>query len=77
MHGVQDTEELTWSHLITFQYPTHVHAREPLIKCDVHGKKTVEYAMDKKGIGFTPHFEALNVRQAKICQIFLSHVLSA
>ena len=59
--GVHDTEERTWRQLNIFQYPTYVHAREPRIKCDQHGKKTVDLPWDRKGSGFSLHFETLIV----------------
>ena len=50
-YGVCDTEERTWRHLNIFQYPTYVHAREPRIKCNEHGKKTVDLPWARKGSG--------------------------
>ena len=51
--------------LDVFQYPTYVHAREPRIKCDQHGKKTVDLPWARKGSGFSLHFEALIVEMGK------------
>lgn len=64
-YGVHDTEERTWRHLNIFQYPTYVHAREPRIKCNEHGKKTVDMPWARKGSGFSLHFEALVVEMGK------------
>ena len=63
--GVHNTEERTWRRLNIFQYPTYVHAREPRIKCDQHGKKTVDLPWDRKGSEFSLHFEALIVETGK------------
>jgi len=46
-------------------YPTHVHAREPRIKCNDHGKKTVDLRRARKGSGFSLHFEAMIVEIGK------------
>ncbi|QRF74545.1 Transposase [Thermoplasmatales archaeon] len=64
-YGVHDTEERTWRHLNVFQYPTYVHAREPRIKCDQHGKKTADLPWARKGSGFSLHFEAMVVEMGK------------
>ena len=56
--GVLETEERTWRHLNIFQYPAHVHAREPRIKPG-HGKKTVDLPWAGKGSRFTLHFKHL------------------
>lgn len=62
---VHDTKERTWRDLNIFQYPTHVHAREPRIKCDQHGKKIVDLPRTRKGSEFSTHFEALIVEMGK------------
>ena len=36
-----------------------MHAREPRIKCNDHGKKTVDLPWARKGSGFSLHFEAM------------------
>jgi transposase len=61
--GDYDTEEHTWRNLNVFQYPTYVHARDPGIRCDQHGKKTVDLPRARKGSGFSLHFEALVVER--------------
>ena len=48
-------------HLNIFQYPTYLHAREPGIKCNEHGKKTVDLPWARKGSGFSLRFEAMVV----------------
>ncbi len=64
-YGVHDTEERTWRHLNVFQYPTYVHAREPRIKCNEHGKKTVDLPWARKGSDFSLHFEAMIVEMGR------------
>ena len=64
-YGVYDTEERTWRHLNIFQYPTYVHAREPRIKCNEHGKKTIDLPWARKGSGFSLHFEAMVVEMCR------------
>jgi transposase len=64
-YGVHDTEERTWRHLNVFQYPTYVHARDPGIKCNEHGKKTVDLPWARKGRGFSLHFEAMIVEMGR------------
>ena len=64
-YGVHDTEERTWRHLNIFQYPAYVHAREPRIKCNEHGKKTVDLPWARKGSGFSLHFEAMVVEMCR------------
>ncbi len=65
LYGVHETEERTWRHLNIFQYPTYVHAREPRIKCNEHGKKTVNLPWARKGSGFSLQFEALVVEMSR------------
>jgi len=42
-----------------------VHAREPRIKCNDHGKKTVDLPWARKRSGFSLHFEAMIVEMGK------------
>ena len=42
-----------------------MHAREPMIKCGQHGKKTVDLPWARKGSGFSLHFEALIVEMGR------------
>ncbi len=65
LYGVHETDERTWRHLNIFQYPTYVHAREPRIKCNEHGKKTVDLPWARKGSGFSLHFEAMVVEMCR------------
>ena len=44
-----------------FQYPTYVHAREPRIKCNENGKRTVDLPWARNGSGYSLHFEAMIV----------------
>ena len=63
--GVHETEERIWRHLNIFQYPTYVHAREPRIKCNEPGRKTVDLPWARKGSGFPLHFEAMIVEMGR------------
>lgn len=54
-----------WSHLNIFQYLAYVHEREPRIKCDQHGKKTVDLPWTGNGSGFSLQFEALIVEMGR------------
>ncbi|MGP6208070.1 transposase family protein [Cuniculiplasma sp. SKW3] len=63
--AVHDTEDRTWRHLNVFQYSTYVHAGEPRIKCDQHGKKTVDLPWARKGSAFSLHYEALIVEMSR------------
>ena len=65
LYGVHETEERTWRHLNIFQYPAYVHAREPGIKCNEHGKKTVNLPWARKGSGFSLQFEALVLEMSR------------
>ena len=64
-YGVYDTEERIWRHLNIFQHSTYVHAREPRIKCNEHGKKTIDLPWARKGSGFSLHFEAMIVEMGR------------
>lgn len=59
--GVHDTEQRTWRHLNFFQHECHLTARQPRVKCQEHGVKTVEVPWARPGAGFTLLFEALVV----------------
>lgn len=56
--GVYDTTEREWRHLNFFQHQTHLHARQPRVKCPEHGVKTVEVPWSRPGAGFTLLMEA-------------------
>lgn len=55
---VHDTAERTWRHLNFFQHETHLHARQPRVRCPEHGVKTVEVPWARPGAGFTLLMEA-------------------
>ena len=42
-----------------------MHAREPRVKCNQHGKKTVDLPVARKGSGFSLHFEAMFVEMCR------------
>jgi transposase len=56
---VHDAEIRTWRHLNFFQYECYVHARQPRVKCEHCGVKTVSVPWARPHSGFTLFFEAL------------------
>lgn len=57
-----DRQLRTWRHLDTMQFETQLHCRQPRVKCDLHGVKTVAAPWAGKGSRFTLMFEAFAIR---------------
>lgn len=53
-----DTEHRQWRHLDFFQHKTILHARQPRVKCQKHGVKTLVVPWARSGSGFTEMMES-------------------